>query len=247
MCQNVFCFFYDIGLYTLCSLRKHIDEVGPCTRQHGSKGQKAHNAYLLEVISAAVEFIKNYSSVFGLPQPATARGRANQAPTYLPTSENHKIVHAIYQAACMQEEKPFMQYRSFLDMWHQCIPHVVFMTPRTDVCHFCEDYRITIQRAIGKKGLLAEFTKYLEEAQKEHDFYLAAIEKLKLALAASNAQPAFAHVTFDFAQQAFSHTILGRSVHFITKYQCVYRSLALVMTLFLLKSTTSMMKSNPLV
>ena len=78
-----------------------------------------------EVVSAAVEFIKNYSSMFGFPQPAAARGRANQAPTYLPTNQNHKIIHAKYRAAHLQEGKPFMHYRSFLDTWHQCIPHVV--------------------------------------------------------------------------------------------------------------------------
>ena len=43
--QNAFCFIHDIGLFALCALRKHITEAGPCTRQHGSKGRKAHNAY----------------------------------------------------------------------------------------------------------------------------------------------------------------------------------------------------------
>ena len=55
-------------------------------------------------------FIKNYSTVFGLPQPAAARGRANQAPTYLPAHQNHKTVHKKYQDACTEKGKPFMQY-----------------------------------------------------------------------------------------------------------------------------------------
>ncbi len=55
----------------------------------------------------------NSASVFGLPQPAAPRGRANQAPTYLPA--HHKVVHLKYQEVCTQEGKPFMQYRSFID------------------------------------------------------------------------------------------------------------------------------------
>ena len=72
------------------------------------------------------------------------------------------------------------------------------MTPRTDVCHFCEDYRTAILHATSderKRDLLAELAKHLEEAQKEHDDYLAAIEKSKLVTATSNKHPAFAHVT----------------------------------------------------
>ena len=203
VCQSAFCFLHGIGLFTLRALKKHITEVGPCTREHGSKGRMAHNAHPFEVVCAAAEFIKNYASVFGLPQPAAARGRANQAPTYLPTNQNYKTVHAKYRSACMEEARPFMQYRS--SMWKLCIPHIVFMTPETDVCHFCEDFRTAIQRAVcddNKKALLAEFQTHLEEAQKERDASLAAIEKSKLALAANTEQPTYAHITFDFAQQA---------------------------------------------
>ena len=205
VCQHAFCFIHDIGDFTLRSLKKHISEAGPCPREHGSKGRKPHNAYPFDVIQNAVEFVKNYAHVFGLPQPAAPRGRANQAPTYLPASQNHKIIHAKYPSACMQDEKSFMQYRSFLDVWHQCIPHIVFMTPRTDVCHYCEDYRIAIQGAVtdsDKTTLVAEFGEHLEEAQKERDAYLAAIEKAKKASTTSR-EPNFSHFTFDFAQQVF--------------------------------------------
>lgn len=100
----------------------------------------------------------------------------------------------------MQDEKPFMQYRSFLNVWHQCIPYIVFMTPRTDVCHYCENYRIAIQGAVtasDKATLVAEFGEHLEEAQKERDAYLAAIEKPKKA--GTSQERDFRHFTFDFA------------------------------------------------
>ena len=90
-----------------------------------------------------------------LPQPAALRGRANQAPTYLPAHQNDKIVHQKYREARTKANEPFMQYRSVLDVWHACVPHIIFMTPRTDVCQKCEDFRIAIQRAVSeddKKG-----------------------------------------------------------------------------------------------
>ncbi len=208
ICQKAFCFIHDIKEFTLRALRKHIIEVGPVPRIHGSMGRKAYNAYPFEVVESAVTFIKNYASVFGLPQPAAPRGRANQAPTYFPAHQNHKIVHQKYQEACTSENKPFMQYRSFLDTWHQCVPHIVFMTPRTDVCQSCENYRVAIQRAVteaDKKRLLGEFSAHLELAQKERDAYLLAIKKSKESSAAAGEgnTPTFSHLTFDFAQQVF--------------------------------------------
>ena len=79
----------------------------------------------------------------------------------------------------MQESKPFMQYRSFLDVWYQCIPHVVFITPRSDVCHY---YCTAIQCAVSetdKATRLAEFGKHVEDAQKERDTYIIHNREIK--------------------------------------------------------------------
>ncbi len=51
VCQRAFCFIHDIRDFTLRALRKHIVEAGPVTREHGSKGRKAHNAYPFEPCS----------------------------------------------------------------------------------------------------------------------------------------------------------------------------------------------------
>ena len=63
-------------LGTLRDLRKHTIEAVPVPREHGSKGHKTNNAYPIEVVNGAIAFIKNYASVFVLPQPAAPRGRA---------------------------------------------------------------------------------------------------------------------------------------------------------------------------
>ena len=98
-----------------------------------------------------------------------------------------------------------MEYRSFLDTWHQCLPHIVFMTPRCDVCKLCEDHRAAIQDAVTegeKQQKLAEFSQHLEDAQKERDAYLTAIAKAKVS-SGPTGDNTFSHITFDFAQQVF--------------------------------------------
>ena len=83
--------------FTLRALKTQIYDVGPVPREHGLKGHKAYNAYPFEVVSAAAKFIKNYASVFGLPQPAASRGRANQAPllTFQPTRTTSLFIKSI--------------------------------------------------------------------------------------------------------------------------------------------------------
>ena len=64
-----------------------------------------------------------------------------------------------------------------------------------------------IQRATSdddKKHLLAEFSAHLEEAQKERDAYIAAIDRSKQALAANREYPAYAHITFEFCSASLS-------------------------------------------
>ena len=94
VCQHAFCFIYDIRDFTLRSLKKHVSEAGPCPCDHGSKGQKPHNAYPFDVIQNAVDFVKNLCSCIWPPTASHTMWRANQAPTYLPASQNHKTVHA---------------------------------------------------------------------------------------------------------------------------------------------------------
>ena len=168
VCQNTFCYIHEIGNFTLRALRKHVSENGPVPQQHGSKGRKAYNSYPFDIVSKAVEFIKNYALVFGLPQPAASRGRA---PTYtIPADKNYTIVHQKYREACSENREKYMEYRSFLDTWHQCLPHIKFMTPRMDVCKVCEDHRSAIQEAVTegeKKQKILDFSQHLEEAQNE--------------------------------------------------------------------------------
>ena len=48
-----------------------------------------------------VDFISNYAEIYGLPQPAAGRGRAEVALIYLSASEGYNIVHQKYVEACI--------------------------------------------------------------------------------------------------------------------------------------------------
>ena len=54
------------------------------------------------------------------------------------------------------------------------------MTPHTDVCHYCENFRVLIKDAVvesEKIRLSTEFKEHVTCAQGERDFYLGSIKK----------------------------------------------------------------------
>ena len=146
----------------------------------------------------------NYATTFGLPQPAAKRGRAGEAPVYLPASEGYNTVQQKYVEACLTSGKHAAKYHSFRHIWLQCLPHVQFMTPRTDVCHYCEEYRVLIVKAISendKVRLAQEFKEHVAEAQKERQYYLDSIKRGEGSITSiSDGPPSYCHYTFDFAQ-----------------------------------------------
>ena len=138
VCKEGFLYLHSIGEKVLKNLQKHLKENGVTQREHGNKGRLPPNAFSFETVQ---DFIVNYATVFGLLQPAARRGRAGKAPIYLPASEGYNTVHGKYLEACLASGKQAAKYHSFRSIWLQCLPHIQFMTPRTDVCHYCEEYR----------------------------------------------------------------------------------------------------------
>ena len=63
---------------------------------------------------AAVEFIKNFAVINGLPQPAAPRGRAKLPPVYLPAFQNRTYVHKQY---CTAAGGTAMSYMAFCKLW----------------------------------------------------------------------------------------------------------------------------------
>ncbi len=204
VCKPAFCFLHAISEKILKNIQCHLKENGPTPRVHGNKGRLPSNAFSYEMTKNIVDFIANYSQIFGLPQPAAGRGRAEVAPIYLPAREGYKIVHQKYTEACISAGKQAAKYHAFVSIWHKVLPHIKFMTPRTDVCHYCEKFRVLIKNAVvesEKIDLSSKFKEHVTNAQKERNYYLASIKKAQEKLQSSSASPSdYGHYTFDFAQ-----------------------------------------------
>lgn len=207
VCKAAFLFLHDIGEKQLKNIAKHLKTNGLVPLTHGNHGKLPSRTYPFEVVQDVVQFITNHAEVHGLPQPSAKRGRADTPPIYLPASQNFKIVHQCYVKASLERDpaRRVMEYRSFVDVWHKCIPEVKFMTPRTDVCSKCEKFRQHIKDAISeekKVSLTSAFSEHLDQAQAERQYYLDCCKRGASELIASPGEvPAFAHYTFDFAEQ----------------------------------------------
>ena len=208
VCKRGFCFLHAIGEKVLKNLQSHLKDNGAIPREHGNKGRLPPNAFSFATVQHIVDFISNYARVHGLPQPAAGRGRAEAAPIYLSASEGYNTVHQKYIEACVTAGLPAAKYHAFRSIWLSCIPHIKFMTPRTDVCHYCESFRVQLRTALQeseKIRLTGEFQEHVTNAQKEREFYLACLRKAEErlhSLPEDATDPAdYGHYTFDFAQQ----------------------------------------------
>ena len=133
LCKPDFCFIHAISEKVLKNLQVHLKENGPIPRVHGNKGRLPPNTFTFETTEYIVTFILNYAEVYGLPQPAAGRGRADVPPIYLSASEGYNVVHQKYVKTCVSAGLQAAKYHAFLGIWHKILPHIKFMTPRTDV------------------------------------------------------------------------------------------------------------------
>ena len=206
VCKEAFMFLHDVGPKQLKNLQKHLKENGPVPRQHGLTGRVPATTHPFEVVHDAALFIRNFAEVHGLPQPAARSGRAQNPPIFLPASQNYKIVHSKYVEACIAKSPQlrFLPYKSFLNMWRRCLPDIVFMTPRSDVCARCEQFRADVKAAFREEDkikAMTDFKAHLDTAQEERNYYLTSMKKAETSLANSETDLFYCHYTFDFAEQ----------------------------------------------
>lgn len=202
VCRDAFLAICMLGRTRLSRLQKEAEVFSCAPKPHGKTGSKPWNAFPPEVIETALQFIKNHAAIVGLPMPAAPRGRAKDAPTYLPASSSFKSVHGLY-AEQISEGDPIMSYRSFVDLWHAKLPSVTFMTSRTDVCAACEKFRDKIRTSTTEDEKLdanQHFKDHVMHARAERAVYQESIEAACHALTDNPDDPQLTHLTFDFAE-----------------------------------------------
>ena len=82
-------------------------------------------------------------------------------------------MYAQYVSGCTSINSTHVGYSVFKSVRHKCMPHVRFMTPRTDVCAVCEDMRQNVQSAVTEEEkvlAMGSFQQHIENTQDEHSF-----------------------------------------------------------------------------
>ncbi|XP_077983871.1 uncharacterized protein LOC144438632 [Glandiceps talaboti] len=182
ICERAWRFIHDIGVWSYKSLKAHYKEHGLVPREHGLKGKKVHNAFSFEVIQKVVQFIKEYAGEFGLPMPAVPRGREGTPPVYLPSSVTKETVYSAYVESCEQSQPPLKHVglTTFKNIWKDCVPHIQSISPQTDVCFKCEDFRKKIMYATSeadKLSVTAKYNEHVQKAKERREFYKLCVKK----------------------------------------------------------------------
>eukprot|EP00117_Sycon_ciliatum_P019832 scpid38438/ scgid5141/ len=213
VCAGAFRYIFNIKKDKLWSLCKHVESNGATARRHGNAGRRPSNAFTFEEVKYAVTFIKSHGEHYGIPHPAPLHGRDGVPPVFLPASQTYKAVHKLYVTAGNSAGIRVMGESSFRSIWHQCTPHLKFMSPRTDVCDLCEKLRRRVMSALTEQDKVAACSAlqdHIAAAQHERDYYrgatISAAEQLQASAqcappCAPCSQATFkTHYTFDFAQ-----------------------------------------------
>lgn len=177
-----------------------MEEQSVTPPTHGGKGRPVTHALPPDTVQAVKAFIKSYANLWGMPQPAAPRGRAQIAPVYLPASSKKKEVFKLYSET---EGATPMAYCTFVKQWNEHCPEVVVMKPRSDVCTWCAKLRYAFRKAKTEEAIkvaAANLAQHLKQADKERQYCRAKIEEAK-GHVQEQQDPEMVHITFDFAQQ----------------------------------------------
>ena len=223
VCKEVFLFYYGETIDRLKRLQKHKLEAVVSTTTHGNVGRMPIHACSKQDKNDIKAFITNYAATHGMPDPGRdLRHGKGRLRILLPSVLNYKSVHRSYELSLHSENKSAVGYRTFLRMWHELCPHIIFSKPKTDLCMTCEDFKKEInqitsdldeKREIEKTKIYKKAIDHIEYAKKERTYYnacskLAEENYHKLGLRSvpkkpkkANSRNIMQHYSWDFAQQ----------------------------------------------
>ena len=124
VCREVFQDAPGLSHTLLRKLQEDAEHLLTTPQSSKSKGKPPPNILPTAVANNVVQFIKNYASRYGMPQPAAPRGRAAKAPTYLPASCTKKEIHCLY---CDSEGAHPISLTTFKWLWKANTPDICIM------------------------------------------------------------------------------------------------------------------------
>ena len=222
VCRDVFLFFHGDTPKRLKRLQQHLAQHGTRSLVHGNQGRVPVNAFSDEGRAAVKTFVVNYAAAHGLPDPGRdVRKGKGRLRIFLPTVMNYQAVYGVYQQSLDGQQNNGVGYRTFVRIWQEEAPHIVFNNPRTDLCMRCEDFKKKINQVVAQLDEKQETRKaevykaalaHLADAKQERTYYQAVTkvaqkhyEKLELKSddqrVPQNSVNMLLHYSWDFAQQ----------------------------------------------
>ena len=130
----------------------------------------------IDVATAVKNFLLNYAEVHGLPSPVRNVNRVTQSIIFLPAEMSYRSVHRDFLAGLEEDSKlRALKYDAFRKLWHQLIPYIQIMSPRTDLCDTCQQLRNDLQFKARKEeeaqDLLKKYKEHLAKAKLERNYY----------------------------------------------------------------------------
>ena len=117
------------------NLHKHLKDNSIIPREHGNKGRLPPNGFTFDTTKNIVDFITNYATVFGLPQPAARRGCAL---IYKAITEGDKLTPT-------QQFKEYVdlaqkEHQYYLDSMKKAEESIKSASERPSYCHYTFDF-----------------------------------------------------------------------------------------------------------
>ena len=124
----MFLFAYSVSRHELHAVQSHLDAGIVVPVPHGNVGVKPWHAVTAEEVTKVRDFILNYASINGLPQPSAPRGHNVAAPTYLPSVSTKLLIHELYMKA-----GGTVSYQTFDKLWLRDCPDVIIMKQVSEI------------------------------------------------------------------------------------------------------------------
>ena len=215
VCRDFFSHIHgDVGERRLRNLFTHYKSKGVEARVHGLSKRLPVHALSYETILFVYNFILNVAEANAIILPGRQSFAWKTDVKLLPTDMSKQVVYNRYVLAVEQSTARKVSDRSFLRIWQQLLPFVRNQKPATDLCWYCQQRSLQMQRSVNlqdheKSKAATEMLAHLNDAAKERSLYTSLCEEARRQMPQDIPTgpreccsfQGFSHYSFDFAQQ----------------------------------------------
>ncbi|GES84677.1 hypothetical protein GLOIN_2v1777628 [Rhizophagus clarus] len=213
ICSTAFLTIYGIGEKYWRNIRNHYSQQGISPRVHKLTGRLSNFSLSFEKILEILTFIVNYANIYGLPSPGRHFQRDTLLVTFLPASESYFSLYRLYTSTIEDLDQKIIHLTTFWRIWNKYIPEIKFLSPQSDLCFKCKEYRFKLQREQNSEIQVAEWNNHFLWAQKEREYYRNCIQASKIFLKQQPNFPEYLrpnnpnsfnfenHISWDYAEQ----------------------------------------------